>query len=212
MTETAEVTATVRLPVELPVLDEEGRATLFTEARTANTFSSQPVTDDELRGIWELAKWPPTAANTQPLRVVYVRNQEARERLVGHLMEGNQAKTRSAPVTAILAADLEFHEYVPALLPFKPELKDYYASDEAMRHNQARFNATLQAAYFLLAVRAVGLAAGPMGGFDRAGVDADFFPDGRYQSLLVVNIGHPGENAWFERLPRLADDTVLRWS
>src|SRR5882762_4304005 len=104
-------------------LDDAGRAALFTEARTANTFAPTPVTDAELREIWDLAKWPPTAANTQPLRVLYVRSDEGRARLVEHMNEGNKAKTATAPAVAVLAVDSRFHEHIPAVLPYKPELK-----------------------------------------------------------------------------------------
>ena len=199
-------------PVSLPVLDEIGRAALFTEARTANSFADIPVSDAELRSIWELAKWPPTAANTQPLRVLYIRSEEAKARLLPLMSEGNRAKTASAPVVAVLAADLDFHEHVPTLFPLRPGLKEHYGADAALRERQARSNAWLQAGYFLLAVRANGLAAGPMGGFDAAGIDREFFPGGRYASLLVVNIGHPGEKAWFDRLPRLEEEDVLQWA
>jgi 3-hydroxypropanoate dehydrogenase len=198
--------------VTLSRLDDEARALLFTEARTANSFAPTPVTDEELTSIWELAKWAPTAANVQPLRVLYVRPGEGRERLVTHMSEGNQAKTATAPAVAVLAMDTSFHEHIPTVFPFRPELKDYYAADDELRTGSARTNATLQAAYFILAVRAHGLAAGPMGGFDPAGIDAEFFPDGRFQTILVVNIGHPGENPWFDRLPRLPHDEVVSWA
>ena len=98
------------------------------------------------------------------------------------------------------------------VLPCKPELKDVFAGDEDLRAGTASFNAALQAAYFILAVRAQGLAAGPMGGFDAAGVDAEFFPDGRFHSVLVVNIGHPGKDPWIARLPRLSNDQVVLWA
>lgn len=199
-------------PYATAPLAEAGRELLFTQARTANTFSAEPVTDAELVGIWELAKWAPTAANTQPLRVVFVRTEEGKARLVPNLAEGNRAKAQSAPVVAVLATDTEFHEHIPALLPFRPELKDVYAANDGARTSAAEFNAALQSAYFTLAVRAQGLAAGPMGGFDKAGVDAEFFPDGRFKSVLVVNIGHPGADPWFDRLPRLANDEVLAWA
>jgi 3-hydroxypropanoate dehydrogenase len=193
-------------------LDDTGRALLFTEARTANAFASTPVTDGELAEIWELAKWAPTAANTQPLRVLYVRPGEGRDRLVEHMSEGNQAKTASAPAVAVLALDSQFHEHIPALLPFRPELKDVFAANDTMRNDTGRFNAALQSAYFLLSVRAHGLAAGPMAGFDAAAVDAEFFPDGRWRSILVVNIGHPGHEAWLDRLPRLDHGDVIHWA
>lgn len=188
---------------QLEAIDERARELLFTSARTANTFTDEPVTDGQLHEIIELAKWPPTAANTNPMRVLFVRSEEGRARLLVHMSDGNKEKTRTAPMVAVLAADLEFHELIPRLLPFRPELRERYAADATLRERQASFNATLQAAYFILAVRAVGLAAGPMGGFDAAGVDAEFFADRPWRSLLVVNIGHPGVDPWFDRLPRL---------
>lgn len=197
----------------LDALDPAGRALLFSDARTANTFDSAPVSDDEqLREIWELARWAPTAANTQPLRVLYVRTAEARERLVAHMGDGNKDKTRSAPAVAVLARDTRFYDHLPAVMPIRPGMREQVASDLQRADLMGTYNAALQAGYFLLAVRAVGLAAGPMGGFDPAGVDAAFFPDGRFASALVVNIGHPGTGAWFPRLPRLAHGDVLQWA
>jgi 3-hydroxypropanoate dehydrogenase len=128
------------------------------------------------------------------------------------MADGNKAKTASAPAVAVLARDTEYHKHIPTLLPFRPELRDVLAADEAARTTMGGFNATLQAAYFILAIRAAGLAAGPMAGFDAAGVDSAFFPDGRWRSILVVNIGHPGESPWFDRLPRLEHDDAVRWA
>jgi 3-hydroxypropanoate dehydrogenase len=193
----------------LLALDAQAQALLFTEARSANSFSEEPVSDEQLRAIVELAKWPPTAANTNPLRILFVNSPEARKRLVSHMSEGNQAKTASAPAVAVLAADLEFHEQIPQLFPSRPELKDHFAADEELRERQATFNATLQAAYFIIAVRAAGLAAGPMGGFDGPGIDGEFFSDRPWKSILVVNVGHPGTDPWFERLPRLDYDEMV---
>jgi 3-hydroxypropanoate dehydrogenase len=206
------MTATDTAPARLGRLDDSGRALLFTEARTANSFSQAPVTDEELAEIWELAKWGPSAANIQPLRVMYVRQGEGRERLLKHMYEGNQAKTASAPAVAVLAVDTQFYEHIPQVFPLRPEMRDHFAGDGELSSATSRFNATLQAGYFIMAVRAAGLAAGPMAGFDAEGLDADFFPDGRWKSILVVNIGHPGENPWFGRLPRLQHDDVLAWA
>jgi 3-hydroxypropanoate dehydrogenase len=197
---------------ELAQLDENGRAALFTQARTANSWDGTPVTDEELAAIWELAKWAPTSANTQPLRVLYVRPGEGRDRLVKYMSDGNKAKTGAAPAVAVLAADTQFHEHIPTVFPSRAEMKDIFAANEEMRVKGANFNATLQAGYFILAVRAHGLAAGPMAGFDKDGLDAEFFPDGRFKSILVVNIGRPGENPWFDRLPRLPHEDVITWA
>ncbi|NES13686.1 MULTISPECIES: malonic semialdehyde reductase [Micromonospora] len=195
---------------DLITLHPEAQAQLFTDARTANTFTDEPVSDEQLHAIFELAKYPPTAANTQPLRVLFIRQGEARERLLTHLSEGNRAKTASAPVVAVLAADTEFHEFIPRVFPIRPEMRDGLAADAVAREGMARFNATLQIGYWLLAVRAAGLAAGPMAGFDTEGLDKEFFADSSWKSLLVVNIGKPGPDAWFPRLPRLDYDDVVR--
>jgi 3-hydroxypropanoate dehydrogenase len=195
---------------DLLALEPTARKLLFTEARTANSFTDEPVTRAQLQAIYELTKYAPSSANTQPLRVLYVDRGPDRERLLTHLAEGNRAKTASAPVVAVLAADLQFHQHIPAMFPHKPEMKDAFEANQEGREQHALFNATLQAGYFLLGVRAAGLAAGPMSGFDSAGMDKEFFPDGRWKSILVVNIGHPGPNAWFDRLPRLDYDQVVK--
>jgi 3-hydroxypropanoate dehydrogenase len=205
------MTETLERPVA-QTLDEAGRALLFTEARTASTWADTPVTDEELSAIWELARWAPTSANTQPLRVLYVRPGEGRDRLVKFMADGNKAKTEAAPAVAVLAVDTRFHEHIPTVFPMRPQMKDMFEANEELRVTGGRFNAALQAGYFILAVRALGLAAGPMTGYDAAGLDAEFFPGGRYKSILVVNIGHPGENPWYGRLPRLDHEDVISWA
>jgi 3-hydroxypropanoate dehydrogenase len=183
-------------------LDRAAQDLLFREARTANTFTDEPVSEEQAQAIYELTKWAPTAMNSQPLRVVFVRSPQARERLVAHMSDGNKAKTDAAPLVAILAADTDFHEHLPHVFPHYPGAKDAFTDPEG-RTEVARFNAGLQIGYFILGVRAAGLAAGPMAGFDAHGIGKDFFPDGRHQVLAVVNIGKPGPDAWFPRNPRL---------
>lgn len=191
------------------VLEQTAQDILFREARTANSFTDEPVSDERIRAIYDLVKYAPTSMNQQPLRVVLVRSDEARERLLTHLFDGNRAKTATAPVVAILAADVDFHEELPRLFPHAPQAKDAFSGDEAAREATAKLNASLQVGYFILGVRAAGLAAGPMTGFDAEGIDREFFPDGRHRTLVVVNIGRPGANAWFDRLPRLDYDEVV---
>ncbi|MFI9638476.1 malonic semialdehyde reductase [Micromonospora sp. NPDC051925] len=198
------------LPDHLTTISPEAQAQLFTEARTANTFTDTPIGDDQLRAIFDLAKYPPTAMNVQPLRVLFVRPGDGRDRLLTHVAEGNRAKTATAPVVAVLAADTDFHEHLDTVFPIRPGMREHFAADPTGRDGMARFNAGLQVGYFLLAIRAAGLAAGPMGGFDPAGVDAEFFTGTGWKSLLLVNIGHPGPDAWFPRLPRLDYDTAVR--
>lgn len=192
----------------LPALDEAGRDLMFRRARTANTFSSEPIDEALLKEVWELAQWPPTSANCNPLRVVFVRTPEAKARLIPHVYEGNRPKAAAAPVTAVLATDTAFFESIPKLLPYKPEMRDDVAA-RIDRDHVGEFNATLQIGYFIMAVRAVGLAAGPMAGFDRAGVDAEFLTGTTWRSILTVNIGRPGPGAWFDRLPRHDPGDVL---
>ncbi|MEV0493224.1 malonic semialdehyde reductase [Streptomyces atratus] len=189
-------------------LDPAAQDLLFREARTANTFTDEPVSEEQIQAIYDLVKYGPTAFNQSPLRVVLVRSDDARARLVKHMAEGNQPKTSTAPLVAILAADNEFHEELPALMPHFPQAKDAFFSERPVRESSAALNAALQAAYFIIGVRAAGLAAGPMTGFDASGIEKEFL-DGDHSLLMVVNIGKPGEDAWFPRLPRLAYDEVI---
>ncbi|MFE5583681.1 malonic semialdehyde reductase [Kitasatospora sp. NPDC056531] len=191
------------------VLDTAAQDLLFREARTANTFTDEPVTEEQVQAIYDLVKYGPTAFNQQPLRVVLVRSAEARERLVQHMADGNKAKTSTAPLVAILAADNEFHEELPTQLPHFPQAKDMFFSERSVREQSATLNGALQAAYFIIGVRAAGLAAGPMTGYDAAGLNKEFFGDGEHSVLAVVNIGKPGDDAWFPRSPRLAYDEVV---
>ena len=187
---------------ELLHLSADAQDLLFREARTANTFSDEPVTDEQVAAIFDLVKYAPTAMNTQPLRIVLVREDDARQRLLKHMAEGNREKTAGAPLVAVLAADTEFHENLGRTFPHFEGAREAFA-DDARREQAALFNATLQAGYFLIGVRAAGLAAGPMGGFDASGIDEDLLAGRHLKSFMVVNIGHPGESAWFDRLPRL---------
>ncbi|MEU8463725.1 malonic semialdehyde reductase [Streptomyces sp. NPDC059982] len=190
------------------VLDAAAQDLLFREARTANSFSDEPVTEEQVQAIYDLVKFGPTAFNQTPLRITLVRSPEARERLVKHMAEGNQAKTAAAPLVAILSADNEFHEELPQLLPHFPQAKDAFFAERPVREQSALVNGALQAAYFIIGVRAAGLAAGPMTGLDFAGVQKEFL-DADHTPLMVVNIGKPGENAWFPRSPRLDFDQVV---
>lgn len=190
------------------VLDAAAQDLLFREARTANSFSDEPVTEEQVQAIYDLVKFGPTAFNQSPLRITLVRSPEARERLVKHMAEGNQAKTAAAPLVAILSADNEFHDELPQLLPHFPQAKDAFFSERPVREGSALLNGALQAAYFIVGVRAAGLAAGPMTGVDFAGVQKEFL-DADHTPLMVVNIGKPGENAWFPRSPRLDFDQVV---
>ncbi|MFI8008477.1 malonic semialdehyde reductase [Streptomyces sp. NPDC086010] len=189
-------------------LDSAAQNLLFREARTANTFTDDPVTDEQVQAIYDLIKFGPTAFNQAPLRITLVRSPAARERLAQHLAEGNQKKTTAAPLVAILSADIEFHEELPTLYPHFPAAKDVFYSERPARESAAALNAALQAAYFIIGIRAAGLAAGPMTGADFAGIQKEFLDDD-HVPFVVINIGKPGQDAWFARGPRLEADQVI---
>ena len=193
---------------DLLSLTADAQDLLFREARTANAFTDEPVSDETVAAIYDLVKYAPTSMNNQPLRVALIRSESAREQLLKHMAEGNREKTARAPLVAVLAADTEFHENLPRVFPHFPQAKEMF-TDPAGREQVARLNASLQVGYFLLGVRAAGLAAGPMTGFDADALDADLFAGRSWKSLVVVNVGHPAENAWFDRLPRLEHDEVV---
>jgi 3-hydroxypropanoate dehydrogenase len=194
-------------------VDERALRTLFLEARTANGFLAVPVPHALLEKAVTLAELGPTSGNALPLRVVFVESAEGKARLLPALHPGNVDKTAAAPVTAIIAADLRFYEHLPRLFPHL-DTRSYFAGDENAQTARefATMNATLQGAYLMLAARAVGLDAGPMGGFDRDKVDAEFFPDGTLRSLWLVNLGYGDDTKLFDRNPRLTFEEVARYA
>jgi nitroreductase len=190
------------------VLEAAAQDLLFREARTPSSFTDEPVTDEQVQAIYDLIKYGPTASNQSPLRITLVRSPEARERLVQHMAEPNREKTATAPLVAILSADNEFQEEIPKLFPHFPQIADMLYGSRPVREAHAALNGALQVAYFIIGVRAAGLAAGPMSGFDPAGVQKEFL-DNDHTPLVIVNIGRPGENAWSPRGPRLSYDEVV---
>ncbi len=192
------------------MLDDEALDLLFRNARTHRRFFDEPVTDAQLRRMHEILKWGPTSVNCQPMRVVFVRSKEAKERLKPALDAGNRDKTMRAPVTAIIAHDTLFYEHLPKLLPHSPNVIDSFrgAEKKALAEETAFRNGTLQGAYLILAARAVGLDCGPMSGFDNAKVDAAFFPDGRVKSNFLCNLGRGDPAGVSARSPRFAFEDV----
>jgi 3-hydroxypropanoate dehydrogenase len=189
----------VREPVDQQCLD-----TLFLKARTQNGWRDTPVTDDDLRRIYEIVKQGATSANTSPARFVFLRTPAAKARLLPLLAPGNVDKTRAAPVTVIIGYDTRFFELMPTrLFAHRPEMADGYARNAQLAEVTAFRNGTLQGAYFMLAARAIGLDVGGMSGFDNAKVDAEFFPDGRVKSNFLCNVGHGDPAKVLPKLPRL---------
>ncbi len=178
--------------------------TLFTAARTHFFWTDKPVDDALLQQVYELAALPPTAANGQPLRIVFVKSPQAKARLKPCLSPGNVEKTMVAPITAILAYDSRFYEHLPQLFPHA-DARSWYAGEEKQAETEitAFRNGSLQGAYFILAARALGLDCGPMSGFDNAALDREFFPDGRFKSNFLCNLGYGDPAKLYPRSPRL---------
>jgi len=182
---------------------------IFRSARTHRNWTSRPVTDETLRAIHELMKWGPTSSNCSPARITFVRSPEAKERLRPALDAGNVAPTMAAPVTAIIAYDLEFYDKLPLLVPHRDARSAFVGNPELAR-TTAYQSGTLQGAYLIIAARALGLDCGPMGGFDHARVDAIFFPEGKVKSNFLCNLGYGDPAKLHPRAPRLAfDDACL---
>jgi 3-hydroxypropanoate dehydrogenase len=187
-----------QLPVDESTLDQ-----LFLEARTFNRWMSTPVDEAQLRELYALARLAPTSANSQPMRLVFVRSPEAKARLRPALAPQNVEKTMTAPVTAIVAHDLEFYEHLPKLLPHV-DARSWFAHRPAEQNERAAFQgSSMQGAYLIMAARALGLDAGPIGGFDAAKVDAAFFPDSTWRANFLVNLGYGDRTDLFPRNPRL---------
>jgi 3-hydroxypropanoate dehydrogenase len=191
------------------ILPDEGLDILFREARTHNAWLDKPVSDTLLQAIFELAKMGPTSANCSPMRVIFAKSREAKERLRPALSAGNLEKTMSAPVTAILAYDLEFYEHLPRLFP-QTDARPWFTGKPALIEATAFRNGSLQAAYFIIAARALGLDCGPMSGFDNAKVDAEFFPGRKVKSNFLCNIGYGDPSKLFPRNPRFAFEDVCQ--
>lgn len=187
----------------MPRIAVDALKQIFLDARTQNGWLDKPVSDDLLRELYDILKMGPTSMNTQPMRLVFLRTQEAKQRLTPALSPTNLDKTMAAPVTAIVARDTKFYEYMPEIW-HKPEARETFASNPPLAQATAQRNATLQGAYLIIAARALGLDCGPMSGFDAAKVNAEFFPDGRCQADFLCNLGHGDPSKLFGRQPRHA--------
>jgi len=181
----------------------------FTQARTFNKFTDRTVSDETLHALYELAKWGPTSMNSQPARIVFVRSAEAKAQLLPALLPGNADKTLAAPVCAIVAMDSRFFEHLPEQFPAM-NAKPMFEGNAALAEGTAFRNSSLQAAYLIVAARQLGLDCGPMSGFDPAKVNQAFFPDGRYKTNLLINLGYGDASGNHPRGPRLPFETVAR--
>ena len=190
-------------PLDAKPLDDSALDTILRSARSHNGWLSEPVSDADVRRIYELLKWGPTSSNSQPARFVFVRTREGKEKLRPALSSGNTDKTMAAPVTAIVAYDTQFYENLPRIFPHNLTAITWFKGTSAAAPTAFR-NGSLQGAYLIVAARALGFDVGAMSGFDNAKVDAAFFPDGRYKSNFLCNIGRGDPAKLFNRNPRLA--------
>ncbi|MBS0221609.1 MAG: malonic semialdehyde reductase [Proteobacteria bacterium] len=192
------------------MLDDRSLDMLFRNARTHNGWLPKPVSDDQLRAIYDLMKWGPTSANSSPARIVFVRTREGKEKLRPALSAGNTEKTMAAPVTAIVAYDTRFYEHLPKLFPHNQTAASWFSGpqNKAIAEATAFRNGSLQGAYLMIAARTLGLDIGGMSGFDSAKVDAAFFPDGRFKSNFLCNIGYGDPGKLFDRSPRFSFEDV----
>lgn len=184
------------------MLPDTALDTLFRAARTQNAWTDKPVSDVLLEALYDLLRMGPTSANCSPARFLFVKSPEAKEKLKPALSANNLAKTMAAPVTAIIAYDLDFAEKLPRLFPHNPGAKDWFKAPEMAQVTAFR-NGSLQGAYLILAARSLGLDCGPMSGFDNAKVDAAFFPGGRVKSNFLCNLGYGDPKGVLARSPRL---------
>lgn len=190
-------------------ISDDALDTIFRAARTQNKWLDKPVSPALLMALYDLMRMGPTAANSSPARIVFVVSPEAKARLKPHLSAGNADKTMAAPATAIIGYDLNFAEQLPKLFPARPQMKDAF-SEPKLAEVTAFRNGSLQGGYFVVAARALGLDCGPMSGFDQAGVDAEFFPEGTVKANFLCNLGYGDPEGVFPRNPRLSFDEACR--
>lgn len=191
------------------ILNDQSLDILFREARTYNGWQARDVSPVVLRALYDLLKWGPTSANCSPARIVFVQSKEAKEKLKPHMAAGNVEKTMAAPVTAIIAQDMDFYEEMPRLFPHT-DAKSWFVGKPDYIRDTAFRNSTLQGAYLMMAARSLGLDCGPMSGFDKDGVKSAFFADKNWEANFVCNLGYGDPASLHPRLPRFAFDDVCQ--
>jgi nitroreductase len=182
---------------------------IFHSARTHTAWQDKPVTDELLHQIYDSMKWGPTSANTSPARFVFVQSAAAKEKLLGCVAPGNLEKVKAAPVTAIIAEDMEFYEKLPKLFP-QTDARSWFKGNQELIEKTAFRNSSLQGAYFIIAARAHGLDCGPMSGFDNAKLDAAFFGGTSWRSNFICNLGYGDHAKLFPRNPRLSFEEACK--
>ena len=186
----------------MSVFDVKNKNLIFQEARTHNDWLDKDISNDILMEIFDLMKWGPTSANCSPARIIFVKSKVSKDRLLPYVIESNLEKTKSAPVTAIIGHDINFHDHLPKLFPHNLDAQNWFNHSIDIAEETAFRNGSMQGAYFIIAARALGLDCGPMSGFDKEGVDNEFFRDTNIKSNFLCNLGYGDKTKLFERSPR----------
>ena len=186
----------------MSVFDLKNKNLIFQEARTHNDWLDKDISNDILMEIFDLMKWGPTSANCSPARIIFVKSKASKDRLLPFVIESNLEKTKSAPVTAIIGYDINFHDHLPKLFPHNPDAQNWFNHSIDIAEETAFRNGSMQGAYFIIAARALGLDCGPMSGFDKEGVDNEFFRGTNIKSNFLCNLGYGDKTKLFERSPR----------
>ena len=183
---------------------------LFLKARSHYNWKKKEIKEKTLKDLYNLVKNCPTSANSEPMRIIFLKSKESKERIKSHLSEGNVEKTMTAPVIAIIAYDSKFYDLLPKLFPHNPGMKKVLSNPPAKAEITAFRNSTLQGGYFMIAARALGLDVGPMSGFNNSGVDKEFFSNGRFKSNFLCNLGYGDKSKLLNRLPRFKFSEVCK--
>ena len=186
----------------MSVFDLKSKNLIFKKARTHNDWLDKDISNDILMEIYDLMKWGPTSANCSPARIIFVKSKVSKDRLLPYVIESNLEKTKSAPVTAIIGHDINFHDHLPKLFPHNLDAQNWFNHSIDIAEETAFRNGSMQGAYFIIAARALGLDCGPMSGFDKEGVDNEFFRDTNIKSNFLCNLGYGDKTKLFERSPR----------
>lgn len=192
------------------ILSDKGIDLIFRAARSHNAWLDEPVSDTLLNALYDLMKMGPTSVNCCPARILFLKSEQAKEKIKPHLAKGNVNKVMTAPVCVIIGYDTAFYEKIPQLFPHNPDAKNGFAENETLAQITAFRNGSLQGAYLIMAARALGLDCGPMSGFDNEGVDRTFFSDDKVKSNFICSLGYGEASALYPRGPRLPFDEACR--
>ena len=192
----------------MSVSEKDIKKIIFSNARTYNDWQRKGVSNKILNELYDLMKFGPTSANCSPSRVIFIKSPEAKERLKPFIIESNLEKTMTAPVTAIIAFDIDFHKHLPKLFPHDLDAQNWFNYSQEVAYTNAFRNSSIQGGYFIIAARMLGLDCGPMSGFDQNGIDKEFFPNSSIKSNFLCNIGYGDPTNIFKRSPRFEFDEV----